>query len=273
MLHKIVNDYNLRPLVFHVDAGWNSEIAVNNISVLVNKLKLDLYTEVINWDEMRHFQLAMFKSGLPGIDIPQDMAFIGILYKFAVKYNIKTILNGGNISTESVDTPFNLMYWGSDMRLIRDILKRFGTQKMKTYPFSSVFYHRLYLTYIKRIKRFLPLNFLDYKKYEAEKILSETYGWKPYGQKHFESRFTAFLEGYWLVERFGYDMRRRELSSLILTNQMTRKEALKILTKPSFDQITIKNEFRYVADKLKISENELNHTLIKKKVLLIIKSK
>ena len=113
MLHKVVTEYNLRPLVFHVDGGWDTEIAVNNINCLVDKLSLDLYTEVIDWEEMRDFQLAMFKSGVPHLDVPQDMAFISVLYKFAKREGIKYILNGGNISTESVLMPLEILYWPS----------------------------------------------------------------------------------------------------------------------------------------------------------------
>jgi len=95
LLHLAVKELGLRPLVFHVDGGWNSELAVNNIQVMIDKLGLDLYTEVINWEEMKDFQLAFFKSGVPHIDIPQDHAFVATLYNFADKHNIKYILNGG----------------------------------------------------------------------------------------------------------------------------------------------------------------------------------
>ena len=141
MLHVMVTEFGLRPLVFHVDGGWNTELAVHNIHCLIEKLGLDLYTEVINWEEMRDFQLAMFKSGVPHLDIPQDHAFIAVLYKFARKYGIKYILNGGNISTECVLRPLEIIYWGTDMAQIRDILSRYGTVPMETYPFSSIFFH------------------------------------------------------------------------------------------------------------------------------------
>src|SRR4029079_16490905 len=127
MLHLVVKEFGLRPLVFHVDGGWNSDIAVSNIENLVNKLALDLYTEVINWEEMKDFQLAFFKSGVPHIDIPQDHAFVATLYNFADKYNIKYILNGANISTECVRNPMEFLYYGTDMAQIRDIRKQFGT--------------------------------------------------------------------------------------------------------------------------------------------------
>jgi len=259
MLHVMVKEYGLRPLVFHVDGGWNSETAVNNIHCLVEKLKLDLYTEVIDWNEMRDFQLAMFKSGVPHLDIPQDLAFIGVLYKFAEKHKIRHILNGGNISTECVDIPLNILYWGTDMAQIKDILRKFGTVKMKSYPFSSIFYHKIYLRYFRGVKVFKPLNYIPYIKKDAMLFLKKEYGWKPYPQKHFESRFTRFFEGWWLPTRFGFDMRRREFSSLILTGQMTREEALELLKKPALDPEVAEQEFRYVAAKLGISTDELRH--------------
>lgn len=257
MLHAMVKEFNLRPLVFHVDGGWNSELAVHNIGCLIDKLGLDLYTEVINWEEMRDFQLAMFKSGVPHLDIPQDMAFIGVLYKFARKHGIKYILNGGNVSTECVPRPLQYIYWGTDMAQIRDILARYGTMPMQTYPFSSVFYHKFYLRYFRGVKVFKPLNYMPYEKGEAMETLSREYGWKPYPQKHFESRFTRFFEGYWLPNRFGFDMRRVDLSSLILTGQMTRDEAIAKLEQPPYDPQLMSQDFDYVAAKLGITRDEL----------------
>ena len=266
MLHVMVNEFNLKPLVFHVDGGWNSEIAVSNIKNLVDKLKLDLFTEVINWEEMRNFQLAMFKSGVPHIDIPQDMAFIGVLYKFAKKYNINYILNGGNISTECVQRPLDLIYWGTDMRHIKDILKKFNSYKMKTFPFSSAFHHKLYLRYFKNVKVLKPLNYISYIKKDAMNLMSNLYDWKPYPQKHFESRFTRFFEGYWLPTRFKFDMRTVDLSSLILTNQLTREQALEELAKPPYDKDLIDQDFNYIANKLNIDHMELKkfHEMPKK---------
>ena len=257
MLHLAVNEFGLRPLVFHVDGGWNSELAVNNIQVMVDKLGLDLYTEVINWEEMRDFQLAFFKSGVPHLDIPQDHAFIATLYNFADKYNIKYILNGGNISTECVRNPMEWLYYGTDMAQINDIIKKFGTVKMDSYPFSPIFRHKFYLRYIRKIKVIKPLNYMPYIKQTAMDLLATEYGWKPYPQKHFESRFTKFYEGYWLPERFGFDTRRVQYSSLILTGQMTRDEALEKLKTPAYNPETIEDEFNYIATKLGISSEEL----------------
>ncbi|PJZ45502.1 N-acetyl sugar amidotransferase [Leptospira brenneri] len=261
MLHTMVKEYGLRPLVFHVDGGWNTEMAVSNIHNLVDKLNLDLFTEVINWNEMKDFQLAWFKSGVPHIDIPQDHAFGAVLYKFSNKHKIKYILNGGNIATECVIMPYLYYYWGTDLVHIRDIIKRFGTIPMKTYPFSSVYNHKIYQKFIKGMKVMKPLNFMPYTKKMAVDILEKEYGWKSYGQKHFESRFTRFYEGYWLTTRFNFDVRRNQLSSLILTGQMQREEALEILKNPPFNPETIQEDFDFIATKLGISSDELNHYL------------
>ena len=253
MLHIAVKEFGLRPLVFHVDGGWNSELAVHNIQMLVDKLSLDLYTEVINWEEMKDFQLAFFKSGLPHIDIPQDHAFVATLYNFAYKYNIKYILNGGNISTECVRNPMEFMYYGTDMIHLRDIISKFGTNKMETYPFSSVLRHKIFLRYIKGVKVIKSLNYMPYVKSDALELLEKEYGWKPYPQKHFESRFTKFYESYWLTERFGFDTRRIQFSSLILTGQMKREEAVEKLKKPAYNPETIEDEFNFIATKLGIT--------------------
>ena len=257
MLHIAVKEFGLRPLVFHTDGGWNSELAVHNIQVLVEHLGLDLYTEVINWEEMRDFQLAFFKSGVPHVDIPQDHAFIATLYNFAEKYNIKYILNGGNISTECVRNPMEWLYYGTDMLHLRDIMEKFSTIKMESYPFSSILRHKFYLRYIKGVKVVKPLNYRPYVKSEALKLLQKEYGWKPYPQKHFESRFTKFYEGYWLPVRFGFDTRKVQYSSLILTGQMTREKALSKLCKPAYNPETIEDEFKYIATKLHVTPEEL----------------
>ncbi len=258
MLHVAVKDFGLRPLVFHVDGGWNSKIGVNNIEVLIDGLGLDLFTEVINWEEMKDFQLAFFKSGVPHIDIPQDHAFIATLYNFAAKHKIRYILNGGNFSTECVRNPLEFFYYGTDMAQINDIRRQFCTTPMKTYPFSSILRHKVYLRYIRRIQVVKPLNYFPYIKSEAMDLLEREYGWIPYPQKHFESRFTRFFEGYWLPNKFGFDPRRVQFSSLILTGQMTREEAVGRMLSPALPADEVRNEFEFVATKLGISTDELH---------------
>lgn len=265
LLHLAVVEFGLRPLVFHVDGGWNSELAVHNIQVMIDKLGLDLYTEVINWEEMKDFQLAFFKSGVPHLDIPQDHAFIATLYNFADKHNIKYILNGGNISTECVRNPMEYFYYGTDMSQIRDIRKQFSTISMNSYPFSPVLRHKFYLKYIRKINVVKPLDYRPYIKEEALNLLSKEYGWTPYPQKHFESRFTKFYESYWLPERFGFDTRRVQYSSLILTGQMSRVDALAKLKLPGFNPDTIDVEFKYIATKLDVSVDKLREYFTQEK--------
>ena len=247
----------LRPLVFHVDGGWNSQIAVNNIEMLVDKLHLELYTEVIDWEEMRDLQLAFFKSGVPHIDIPQDHAFFATMYKFAEQHKIKHILTGGNFSTECVKNPMEWIYFGTDVRQIKDIHKKFGQRPLKSFPLSNILRHKIYLRYIRGIEVVKPLDYIPYNKEEAMKLLHDKFGWQKYPQKHFESRFTRFYEGYWLPKKFGFDTRKVQFSSLILTKQMTRVEALDRLKQSALDDETVAHEFNYVATKLGISPAEL----------------
>ena len=257
LLYVMVVKYGLRPLVFHVDAGWNSQIAVNNIERLVEGLGLDLYTEVINWEEIKDLQLAFFKSGVSQIDTPQDHSFFATMYKFASKHNIKHILTGGNYSTECVRNPLEWMYYQSDSIQLKDIYKKHGTGKLKDYPITKILWHKIYLPYVKGIKLIRPLDYIPYNKDDAMQLLVEKYGYQKYPQKHFESRFTRFYESYWLPKKFGYDTRKVQYSSLILTNQMTREDALEKLKHPAYDPKTIKQDFEYIATKLGISVEEL----------------
>ena len=249
--------FGLRPLVFHVDAGWNSQEAVNNIEKLVDGLGLDLYTEVIDWDEMRDLQLAFFKSGVPHIDTPQDYAFFATMYKFAEIYGVNYILTGANLSTECIRNPVEWMYYQSDSTQLLDIHRKFGTRPLVNFPINSILRHKIYLPYVKGINVVRPLNYISYIKQDAIRLLVEKFGWQPYPQKHFESRFTRFYEGYWLLKKFGYDTRRVQFSSLIVTGQMTREEALTKLAQPPYDKSTIAQDFEYVATKLGIAVAEL----------------
>lgn len=251
----------LRPLVFHVDAGWNSQIAVNNIERLVDGLGLDLFTEVINWEEMKDLQLAFFRSGVPHIDTPQDHAFFATMYKFATEHGVNYVLTGANLSTECIRNPVEWMYYQSDSVQLLDIHRQFGSRPLRTFPVTSILWHKIWLPYVRGIKVLRPLNYLPYIKEHAKRILIDRFGWQPYPQKHFESRFTKFYESYWLPKRFGYDVRRVQYSSLIVTGQMTREEALELLKKPPYDEATIGQEIEFVANKLGITVAELDSFL------------
>ncbi|WP_065429699.1 N-acetyl sugar amidotransferase [Vibrio scophthalmi] len=257
LLYLAVEKLGLRPLVFHVDAGWNSQEAVHNIERMVDGLGLDLYTEVINWEEMKDLQLSFFKAGVSHIDTPQDHSFFATMYKFASKHGVKNILTGGNYSTECIRNPLEWMYYQSDSRQLKDIHAKFGTSPLKEYPVTNILWHKVYLPYFKGIKVIRPLDFMVYNKEDATKLLEDKFGYQRYPQKHFESRFTRFYEGYWLPQKFGYDTRKVQFSSLILTGQMTRDEALEELNRPAMTDLQVRQEFEYIANKLCISVEEL----------------
>lgn len=261
LLYLAKSVLKLNPLVFHVDAGWNSQEAVNNIEKLVDGLDLELYTEVIDWEEMKDLQLAFFKSGVPHIDTPQDHAFFATMYKFAAKHNVKNILTGGNYSTECVRNPIEWMYYQTDKLQLMDIHNKFGQRPLRNFPTTNIFWHKFYLPVAKGIKVRRLLDLMPYNKEDATKILEKKFGFQRYPQKHFESRFTRFYEGFWLPEKFGYDTRKVQFSSLILTKQMSRSEALELLKEPAMSKEEVQREFEYVAKKLEISLDQLTSYL------------
>jgi N-acetyl sugar amidotransferase len=249
--------FGLRPLLYHVDAGWNSQQAVNNVERLIDGLGVELYTEVINWEEMKDLQLAFFKAQVPHVDTPQDHAFFAGLYNFAAKQGFKYILTGANYSTECVREPLEWHYHASDLRQLKDIHRRFGSRPLKTFPTADIFTYKLYYRYVKGVRVVKPLNYVPYYKEAAMQELVDRFGWQRYAHKHYESRFTRFYEGYWLPTKFGYDKRRAHFSSLILTKQLTRAEALAKIALPAYDEATVAQDFEYVATKLDLSVAEL----------------
>ncbi len=253
--------FGLRPMLFHVDAGWNSQEAVNNIERLVDCLGLDLYTEVINWEEMKDLQLAFFKAQVAHIDTPQDHAFFAALYNFAAKHGHKYILTGANYSTECVREPLEWHYHASDLRQLKDIHRQFGKRPLKTFPLADIFKYKIYYRYVKGVRVVKPLNYIPYIKETAMNELVDKYGWQKYAHKHYESRFTRFYEGYWLPQKFGFQKHRAHFSSLILTGQMTREEALDRISKPAYDEKTIAQDFEYIAKKLDLTVDELREIM------------
>ena len=246
----------LRPLIYHVDGGWNSRLAVSNIEKLIDKLNLDLHTDVIYWPEMRDLQLSFFKAQVPHLDTPQDHAFFSSMYNYAAKYDIKYILNGGNFSTECIREPLEWHYHASDLKHIKDIHSKFGSIKLNKFPTADIFKYKIYYRFLKNMKVIQPLNYIRYIKSEAIDLLESKFGWEQYSHKHYESRFTKFYEGFWLINKFGYDKRKAHFSSLILTNQMSRDEALRKLSTPPYTE-EIDDDFEYIANKLEISVDDL----------------
>lgn len=250
----------IRPLLFHVDAGWNTDKAVGNIEKLCNGLGLDLFTEVINWEEMKDLQRAYLFAQIPGQDAPQDIAFFSALYKFASKHKIKYVLTGANYSTECCkEPPAWGAYPGIDKLLVMDIYKKFGQNKLKTFPILDILEYKVLYQVFFGMKVFKPLNLVPYFKNDAEELLNVKFGWEKFQHKHHESRFTRFYEDYWLARKFGFEKRRAHFSSLILTEQMTREEALQRISRPELDEKTLKNEFEYIAHKLDFTTDELQN--------------
>jgi N-acetyl sugar amidotransferase len=249
----------LRPLLFHVDAGWNTDQAVGNIEKLVDGLGLDLYTEVVNWEAVKRMQVAFLRAGIPDQDLVQDAAFFSGLYKFAHKHNIKHIITGSNFSTECCREPEEWGgYLGIDKTLFGDIWKQCGDGNANDeFPLVDILVYKLWYQKVLGMKVHHPLNLVPYVKKEAEDELERLFGWQRFKHKHHESRFTRFYEDYWLPRRFGFEKRRAHFSSLIMTGQMTRDAALARISQPEMDEHFLAQEFEYVAHKLDLSVEEL----------------
>lgn len=259
-LAYLVKDLGLRPLAIHLDNGWNSELAVSNIEMILNKLGVDLYTHVLDWEEFRDLQLSFLKASVPDGEIPTDHAITAILYKMAVKHNIKYIISGTNVKTEGIMPTI----WSDghlDWKYIREIQKTFGNKKLKSYPHLSIFsYFNLLL--IKRIKKVSILDYVDYDKKKVMAFLENELGWRNYGGKHYESIYTRFFQGFILVNKFSIDKRKGHLSTLICSGLMNREEALKEIQSnpyPSNELLNIDKEF--VLKKLGLNEKEFQNIM------------
>ena len=254
--HIAVKKFNLNPLLFHCDAGWNSDISTNNIEKLVSNLNCDLHTEVINWKHLKDLQRSFFYSQVPFVDQPVDLVLFSSLYNFAAKNNFKYIITGGNNSTECVRECIDWTYFSTDTKHVRDIHKKFGKISQLSLPMCDIFKYKFYYRFIKQIKVIKLLDYLPFIKENAEKTLNESYGWKPYQMKHYESRFTKFYESFWTPKKHGYDKRRAYLSSLILTKQLRRDQALIRISQNELTDEEMNKDFKYVAKKLDFTESE-----------------
>ena len=208
-----------------MDGGWDSEIAVGNIHKAIKTLDVDLYTEVIDWDDMRELQASFFRASVVNCDIPQDHAFRAIQYRMAKKFNIRHFISGRNFNTDGMMP----QAWGwpnHDSRHIKSIHKRYGRNRIKSFPFFSVAYVFLWLRYVERYKDLRVLEYVDYKRNEAKDLIAKELGWRDYGGKHYESVFTEFYQSYYLPEKFGFDKRKAHLSGLILNKEIDRVEAM-----------------------------------------------
>ena len=260
MLHLAVKEWGLRPFVFHIDCGWNLPVAEENIRKVCNGLGVELHIEKMDWNELREMQLAWFRTGMEMLDAPQDHAFIALIDRFSRELGVKYIMNGYNICTEIVADPVSWTSDGGptgDGTYMKDVIKKYCRIPIKNYTFTSGFKHKFWIPYVLGVKTLKPLNLVEFTKKQMVDTLVKEYGYEPYGQKHFEDLLTKFLEGYWMPKRFGHDIRRAQLSSLVVTGQMTREEALKILEQPPITEEEGKAMFKEVAKRLEISEEEL----------------
>lgn len=248
----------LNPLAYVVDTGWNLDVANHNIEAICNKLGIDIVTDVINWNEMSDLQISFLKSGVPYQDLPQDHAIFASLYNYAVKHKIKYVFTGANNSTECIRPPIEWVYQ-NDIKFIKDIHKKFGKVKLKTFPKCGLIKLRFIYTAFKGIKRVAPLNMIPYDKNTIQSFLEKELGWEPYKNKHFEDRFTRWYEGYYLIKKFGYDKRKCYLSNLILTQEITRDNALQELSREPYDDATRKEDQEYICQKLGITEQEMEN--------------
>lgn len=258
LAHVLSADYGLRCLAVHVDAGWNSAAAVTNIESLIRKTGFDLHTVVIEWDEVRDVQLAFLKSGVYNQDFPQDHAFFTTLMRTANRFKVKSFLSGVNFSSESVEVPAAPNPTAFDGKHLRAIHDRFGERPLRAFPTMTL---REYLVSTRLRGRpvvYKPLNYLPYNKEEAKKVLRREYGWRDYGAKHSESRFTKFYQDIYLPKKYFMDKRRLHESSLIVAGQRSRTEALDVLATPIAAEDQAERDMRFVAKKLRISRETLD---------------
>lgn len=255
-----IKDFGLRPLVVHVDAGWNSELAVSNIEKIIKYCGYDLHTHVMNWEEMRDLQLSYMKAAVANQDVPQDHAFFSSMYHFAVKNNIKYILSGGNLATEAV---FPDTWHGSAMDAInlKDIHKKYGSKPLRDYKTISFFEYYFWYPFAKGMRTVRPLNFMDYNKNEAEKYLQDTVGYRSYARKHGESIFTKLFQNYYLPTKFGYDKRKLHYSSMILSEQLSREEAIAKLAEPLYDANELEVDIDYFCKKMRINRQQFDELM------------
>jgi N-acetyl sugar amidotransferase len=255
----LVKQLGLRALAVHFDNGWNSELAVKNIEHVLKKLDIDLFTYVVDWQEFRDLQVAFLKASTPDGEIPTDHAIFALLWGEASRRRIRYIISGMNFATESISVP-DWSYGHSDWRYIKDVHRRFGTTKLRSYPHFGLGY-LFYVNLIRRVRTVSILNYVDYRKDEAMALLQEQLGWRYYGGKHHESIYTRFYQGYVLPRKFGIDKRYGHLSDLINAGQMSRDAALQEVTAPPYPEDLQKQDLAYVTKKLGLTAQQFEQIM------------
>ena len=240
LLHLAV-ELGLRPLCYSIDNGWNDPRADENIMRLVETLKVPFFRYTIDLQKFAELQGTFMQAGVKNLEIPTDHILMASSYEMASKYNIKTILSGGNVTTESI-MPASWGHNARDLTHIKAIYKKFTKKNLTGLPTCSIWKWNWY-RWIKKIKTVYLLDYFNYNRAEAIALLEEKYGYKPYGDKHCESVFTAWFQSYYLFEKFGIDKRKAHLSSLIVSGQITRDEAMAELEKsPVYPELGIEKK-------------------------------
>ena len=248
----LLKKWGLRVLLVHLDNGWNSEMAVNNIKTVAEKSGFDYESYVLNWDEFRDLQLAFLKASVIEAETPTDIAIPGALHQMAARYGIKYIISGGNNATEGI-LPRSWHYDAKDTRYIKAVQQKFGSRKLTTFP-TFGYWKEIYYKFVKGIRIVYVLNLTPYSKDNAMEILEKEFNWKRYGGKHHESKFTAFVQSYLLPVKFDLDYRKATLSTQICAGEVTREQALEELSHIPFNPEQIKYDIEYICKKLNIPE-------------------
>ena len=248
----LVKQMGLRPLAVHFDNGWDSELAVSNIEKVLRRLDIDLYTYVVDWEEFRDLQLSFLKASTPDGEIPTDHGIFALLWAQARRRGIKYVISGMNFATEAVNVP-DWSYGHSDWRYIKAVHRRFGSVPLKTYPHFSLL-ELAWINGVRGIRTVSILNYVDYVKADAMRVLQDELGWVYYGGKHYESVYTRFWQGYVLPRKFGIDKRYGHLSDLINAGQMTREQALVEIRNDPYPPAMAEQDRRYVIKKLGLDE-------------------
>ena len=244
-------ELGLRPLAVHFDNGWNTEISVRNIKNACNILDVELYTVVADWEEFKDLQVSFLKSSTPDADIPTDYAIYSVLYNIANKEGVKYILNGHSFRTEGT-SPISWSYM--DPLYVNDVHRKLGKiKKITSFPHMTVAKLQ-YFIWLKGIREFRLMEFIDYNKKQVDAILKDKLNWEYYGGHHHENHYTKFFQSYYLPQKFNIDKRKTELSAMIRSGQTSRDEALKVIeTSPyHFEQETVD----YAINKLGITKEE-----------------
>lgn len=255
LAYVAVKKLKLRPLAVHLDNGWNTELAVKNISNIVERLGIDLYTHVLDWNEFKELQLAFLKASVIDIELLTDHAIGETIYRINKKFKIGYFLSGYNCQSETVMPTKWLYPYKMDSLNIKDIYRKYGNKlQLKTFKFLT-FYE--FYTFGKNQMKLIPiLNNVDYLKENAIKVLKEELDWRDYGNKHEESFFTKFYQSYILPNKFNVDKRKAHLSSLICSNQITRNQALEELSLPILRDE--ENDINYFIKKLGLTLEEFH---------------